>query len=96
MEKTSTTNRDRRVAEFDWAQLRKAASLNAPTDVALTFADYLSVENEEARRFEQLQEATIRFVEEVERVAAASSAASSDGNPSSSAASSMSLAMRPW
>jgi adenylosuccinate synthase len=70
-ERTSTTKRRRRVAEFDWALLRRAASLNGPTDIALTFADYISVLNRSARRFEQLTSETIRFVEEVERVAAA-------------------------
>lgn len=70
-EKTSTTNRDRRVSEFDWALLRKAAALNGPTDVALTFADYLHKKNENARRFEQLHPDDIQFVEQVERVAAA-------------------------
>jgi adenylosuccinate synthase len=61
----------RRVGEFDWELLRKAASLNAPTDVALTFADYIAKKNEDARRFEQLTIPTIRFIEEMERVAAA-------------------------
>lgn len=70
-ERTSTTNRERRVGEFDWVLLRKAAALNAPTDVALTFVDYITKENQNARRFDQLSEQTIRFVEEVERVAAA-------------------------
>jgi adenylosuccinate synthase len=70
-EKTSTTHRKRRVAEFDWELLRKAASLNGPTDIALTFADYISVKNRDARRFEQLTEETIRFIEEIERVAGA-------------------------
>ena len=70
-EKTSTTNRKRRVGEFDWALLRNAAAINGPTDIALTFADYLSKDNEEARRFEQLKPETIRFIEEVEHVAAA-------------------------
>ncbi len=70
-EVTSTTHRSRRVGEFDWALLRKAASLNAPTDISLTFVDYLSIKNREARRFDQLQPDTIRFVGEVERVAAA-------------------------
>jgi adenylosuccinate synthase len=45
--------------------------LNAPTDIALTFVDYISKKNVEARRFEQLTDDTIRFIEEVERVAAA-------------------------
>lgn len=70
-EKTSTTKRRRRVAEFDWRLLRKAASLNGPTDIALTFADYLTKANQAARRFEQLDTLTIRFIEEVEKVAAA-------------------------
>jgi adenylosuccinate synthase len=70
-ERTSTTNRRRRVGEFDWALLRKAASLNGPTDIALTFADYLAESNQQARRFEQLGRQTIRFIEEVEKVASA-------------------------
>lgn len=70
-EKTSTTNRDRRVSEFDWVMLRKAAALNGPTDLALTFADYLHKANENARRFEQLDPDDIQFIEQVENVAAA-------------------------
>ena len=70
-ERTSTTNRERRIAEFDWALLRKASSLNGPTDLALTFADYFSIDNRAARRFEQLSQQTIHFVEEIERVASA-------------------------
>ena len=45
--------------------------MNGPTNIALTFADYVSVKNRDARRFEQLSEETIRFVEEIERVAGA-------------------------
>ena len=71
-ERTSTTNRRRRVAEFDWAPLHRAAALNGPTDIALTFTDYTDAANRNARRFEQLSEATIRFIEEVEAVSGAS------------------------
>lgn len=67
-ERTSTTNRKRRIAEFDWSMLRQAVSLNGPTDIALTFADYFGIENRRARRFEQLREDTIEFIEEVERI----------------------------
>jgi len=70
-ERTSTTNRKRRVAEFNWWLLRRSASINGPTDIALSFADYLSVENRTAQRFEQLTAETIMFVEEIERVTAA-------------------------
>lgn len=67
----SVSRNPRRVAEFDWAQLRRASVLNGPTDVALTFADYISIQNRNARRFDQLTEETIHFIDEVERVAAA-------------------------
>ena len=70
-EKTSTTNRRRRVAEFGWELLRRSSALNGPTDIALAFVDYLNRENMNARRFEQLDSTTINFIEEVQRVAAA-------------------------
>jgi adenylosuccinate synthase len=70
-EKTSTTHRRRRVAEFNWELLRRAAALNGPTDIALTFVDYLDIQNERARRFELLTRETINFIEELQRVAAA-------------------------
>jgi adenylosuccinate synthase len=70
-EKTTTTKKKRRVAEFDWSLLRKSASINGPTDVALTFADYIDIENRKARRFEQLTLDTLRLIEEIERVASA-------------------------
>lgn len=71
LEVGSVSGKPRRVGEFDWTLLRKAATLNAPTDIALTFADYIDKENTKARRFERLTTETIRFIEEVERVAAA-------------------------
>lgn len=70
-EKTSTTRRNRRVGWFEWDQFRKACALNAPTDIVLTFADYLKSTNSQARRFEQLDPDTIKFVEELERVSQA-------------------------
>ena len=70
-EVTTTTNRERRVGEFDWELLHRASAVNGPTDVALTFTDYLDIKNREARRFEQLTEETILFIEEVQRVAGA-------------------------
>ena len=67
-EKTSTTRRQRRLGEFEWDNLQRAAFLNAPTDLAITFADYIDKDNREAHRFEQLSEETISFIQEVERV----------------------------
>ena len=42
--------------------------LNGATDIALTFADYLDIRNREARRFDQLTQPTMQFVEEIEQV----------------------------
>lgn len=67
-EKTTTTKRQRRLAEFDWKQFQRSVFLNGPTDMALTFVDYLSIKNREAYRFEQLTLDTLRFIEEIERV----------------------------
>ena len=67
-ERTTTTNRPRRIAEFDWLQFRDSVQLNGPTDIALTFVDYFDVNNRKAFRFEQLSEGTISFVEEIERI----------------------------
>lgn len=69
LEKGSVTGRQRRVSEFDWVLLRKAVELNGASDIALTFADYFDVANRNARRFDQLTAETMRFVEEIERVA---------------------------
>jgi adenylosuccinate synthase len=59
----------RRIAEFDWEQLRRSAVLNGATDIALTFADYITAENRNARRYDQLSIETKEFINEVERVA---------------------------
>ena len=71
VEKGSVSQKQRRVGEFDWELLRRAAEINGATDIALTFVDYLDIKNRDARRFDQLRPDTIRFIEEVERVASA-------------------------
>jgi adenylosuccinate synthase len=67
-EKGSVSLRQRRIAEFDWALLRRSVELNGATDIAFTFADYVSIKNRAAQRYDQLTDETIRFIEEVERV----------------------------
>lgn len=64
----SVSHRPRRVAEFDWAQFRRSMLLNGPTDIALTFADYFGIDNRTAYRYEQLNDDTLRFIEEMEKV----------------------------
>ncbi|QOZ32102.1 adenylosuccinate synthetase [Bradyrhizobium sp. CCBAU 53421] len=58
----------RRIAEFDWEQVRRSAVLNGATDVALTFSDYIAASNRQATRFEQLTDETRAFIAELERV----------------------------
>lgn len=67
-ERTSTTHRQRRVGEFDWELLRKSAFINGATDIALTFTDYLSPNNQLVRRFDQLTKETRDLIEEIEHV----------------------------
>jgi len=67
-EKTSTTKKQRRVGEFEWENIHKAAVLNGATDIALTFTDYINKINVDAMRYEQLTLETLNFIEEVERV----------------------------
>lgn len=66
---TTTTKKNRRIAEFSWTLFRKACELNSPTDIALTFTDYISVRNENARRYEKLTAETRQLIEEIERCA---------------------------
>ncbi|OBB17696.1 adenylosuccinate synthase [Mycolicibacterium setense] len=70
-ERGSVSGTARRVGEFDWQLLKRAAELNGATDIALTFSDYLDAGNKDARRYNQLDTNTIHFIEEVERVAGA-------------------------
>lgn len=70
-ERTSTTNKTRRIGGFDWELFKKSVFLNSPTDIALTFVDYIDGKNQDARRFDQLTPDTLRFIEEVETVAGA-------------------------
>jgi adenylosuccinate synthase len=65
----SVSGNQRRIAEFDWEQLRRSAAINGATDIALSFSDYISIENRQARRFEQFTDETRAFVADVERVA---------------------------
>lgn len=65
----TVSGKKRRMAEFDWEQLRRSATLNGATDIALSFSDYITAENQNARRFDQLSTETHAFISEVERVA---------------------------
>lgn len=64
----TVSRRQRRIAEFDWEQVRRSAELNGATDIALTFADYLGRANKDARKFADLLPETQDFVRDLERV----------------------------
>jgi adenylosuccinate synthase len=66
-EKTTTTNRKRRIGEFDWDLVRKSVHLNAPTDFALTFVDYLSIENRKAGSLQECTQEARHLVDQIER-----------------------------
>jgi adenylosuccinate synthase len=65
----TVSGKKRRMAEFDWEQVRRSASLNGATDIALSFSDYITAENQNATRYDQLSAETHAFIAEVERVA---------------------------
>jgi adenylosuccinate synthase len=65
----TVSGKKRRMAEFDWEQLRRSPSLNGATDIALSFSDYITAENQNAKRFEQLSAETHAFIAEVAGVA---------------------------
>lgn len=70
-ERTSTTNRRRRVSEFDWDLLRRSSVLNGATDIALTFVDYLGFNNRMVKEFSKLDDGVVKFVDKVELVSGA-------------------------
>jgi len=67
----SVSGKTRRMAEFDWALLRRSSLLNRPTDIALTFADYLGAANRGAVTRADLSADTLKFIAQVEAVSGA-------------------------
>lgn len=65
----TVSGKARRIGEFDWEQLRRAAILNGATDIALTFVDYLDASNERAQSFDALTPDTQAFIRRVADVA---------------------------
>ena len=63
---TTTTNRLRRVAKFDWKVVEQAVVANAPTQIALHGADYLDYANFGVTDWTGLTDNVRQFVENVE------------------------------
>jgi adenylosuccinate synthase len=70
-EKGSVSKKPRRVAEFDWGQIARAAALNGATEIAVTFADYLGAANAEATTKDGLNDDAKAFIGRLEAVTGA-------------------------
>ena len=63
---TTTTNRLRRVANFDWSVVEQAVAANAPTQIALHGTDYLDYANFGITDWEDLTHKARQFVADLE------------------------------
>lgn len=68
-ERTSTTNRQRRVGEFDWEQFEQACIANAPTHLFLSFGDYLSPDARYVTEWSKFPPEVSRFIDMLENMA---------------------------
>lgn len=66
IEKTTVTKRVRRVGAFDLAQVKQACLLNRPTQLVLTFADYITHEDAGLTKWNDLSRKTQDFVCDIE------------------------------
>lgn len=64
---TSVTKRLRRVARFDIEIVKKAASMNMPTKIALMGIDYMDYRNKNVKSYDELTEKAKYFIKSLER-----------------------------
>lgn len=69
-ERTTVTNKVRRIGKWDSSLFLKAVRLNAPTEVALTFMDYLYPEDMGKTVIDDLTKESMDFIEFVETLSA--------------------------
>jgi len=67
IEKTTVTKRVRRVCEFDVRLIKEACLVNRPTELAVTFADYLDYKNYGKTKYEQLTPKSRQWIENLEQ-----------------------------
>lgn len=65
-ERTTVTKKTRRISEWDERLVQRACTLNQPTDIALTFLDYLTMEDEGKTDWADLSPKSKGFIEYVE------------------------------
>ena len=63
---TTTTNRLRRVAKFDWSVVDQAVAANSPTHIAMHGSDYIDYKNYSVTDWSGLTDSVRRFVGEIE------------------------------
>lgn len=68
-ERTTVTKKVRRIGAWDDSLFLRACWLNAPTQIALTFMDYLSPTDEGKTDYDRLTQVSKRFVRYVEQMA---------------------------
>lgn len=64
-ERTTSTQRTRRIGEFDMELVQRAARVNRPTQVALHGADYLNYRNK-GTTYERLSRGAVEFIHKLE------------------------------
>lgn len=64
---TSVTKNLRRVARFDSEIVKRAISVNRPTEIALMGSDYLDYKNRGINRFDELNHQTKDFIYQIEK-----------------------------
>lgn len=65
-ERTSVTNRVRRVARFDMDIVKRAAMANSPTEISLMGTDFLDYENHHAIGYDELTSDAKSFIDDLE------------------------------
>lgn len=66
-ETTTVTNKVRRVGEFDTEIVKKAVSVNRPTQIALQFLNYMFPEDEDKSSWDSLNQEAKDYIEKLER-----------------------------
>jgi adenylosuccinate synthase len=64
----TVSKKPRRIAEFSWDRVRRAAQLNGATEIVLTFADYIDRANRTAKSFDALTTDTKQMICDIERL----------------------------
>ena len=64
----TVSGKQRRIGEFSWDRVRRAAQLNGATDIVLTFADYIHKSNRNAATFDDLTQETKEMIKHLEQM----------------------------